>query len=145
MGLYFAVDVYRPVREIRDSNRLLAISRRATLIFGAIATLAAAYFSMYPVPLISLLGSIAWGGMASTLFVPLFFGLFWRRATREGAMASAIGGLLFAIGAFVARRLEVLPFHEIYPGIVASFLLMILVSLRTPASNSSTLDRFFPG
>jgi len=132
VGLYFAVDVYRPLKAVRDSNHLLTISRKATLIFGAIATLAAAYFSMRPIPLISLLGSIAWGGMASTLFVPLYFGLFWRRATRAGALASAIGGLLFAIGAFVARRLEWLPFHEIYPGVIASFLLMILVSLRTP-------------
>lgn len=131
VGLYFAMDVYRPLKETGDSNRLLKISRTATLIFGTTATLMAAYFSMHPLPLISLLGSIAWGGMASTLFVPLFFGLFWRRATREGAVASALGGLFFAIAAFLARRLGLLPFHEIYPGVLASFLLMVMVSLST--------------
>src|SRR5258706_13051826 len=40
----------------------------------------------------SLLAGISWGGMASTMFVPLFAGLFWPGATRAGALASAIGG-----------------------------------------------------
>ena len=92
VGLYFAVDVYKSARNEASEAQLLRVSRQATLVFGMTVTLLAAYVSLNPVPLISLIGAIAWGGMASTLFAPLFFGLFWRRATRAGAIASSVGG-----------------------------------------------------
>ena len=92
VGLYFAVDVYKSARNEASEAQLLRVSRQATLVSGMTVTLLAAYVSLNPVPLISLIGAIAWGGMASTLFAPLFFGLFWRRATRAGAIASSVGG-----------------------------------------------------
>src|SRR5258706_7050508 len=89
----------------------------------------------------SLLAGISWGGMASTMFVPLFAGLFWPGATRAGALASAIGGFAFAVIGFVLKRAGIIPFHEIYPGLVASLLLMVLVSSFTAAENTSLKQR----
>ncbi len=123
---------------------LLRISRRATLIFGTAVTLAAAYMSTHPIPLISLVGAIAWGGMASTLFAPLFFGLFWRRATRVAALSSAVGGLVCAVVAFGLKRAGIVSFHEIYPGVIASLVLMVGVSLWTSRIGEETMRRFFP-
>ena len=144
VGLYFSLDVYEPfARKIGDSDRL-RISRWATFIFGAAVTLAAAYMSTNPIPLISLVGAIAWGGMASTLFAPLFFGLFWRRATRVAALSSAVGGLVCAVVAFGLKRAGIVSFHEIYPGVIVSLVLMVGVSLRTSRIGEETMRRFFP-
>ncbi len=144
VGLYFAVDVYAPAAGRSDDARLLRVSRLATLLFGAAVTLVALYVSTRPIPLISLIGAIAWGGMASALFAPLFFGLFWRRATRAGALASMVGGIAFAIVGFSLKRLGLIGFHEIYPGVIASMTLMVAVSCCTRASSAATISRFFP-
>ncbi len=144
VGLYFAVDVYKPFRPDTPSEALLRVSRKATFIFGAVVTVVAAYVSANPVPLISLIAAVAWGGMASTLFAPLFFGLFWRRATRQGALASAVGGLTFSIVALALNRAGLISFHEIYPGVIASLTLMVAVSLATSGNSEATLARFFP-
>jgi SSS family solute:Na+ symporter len=144
VGLYFSVDVYETLKGKMEGAELLKVSRGATLVFGAIVTLVAAYVSTNPIPLISLVGAIAWGGMASALFAPLFAGMFWRGATRAGALASASGGLVFAIGAFTLRRLELITLHEIYPGLITSLVLMFVVSRFTAATSEPTLERFFP-
>jgi SSS family solute:Na+ symporter len=144
VGLYFSVDVYRPLaRKVTDDD-VFRVSRWATFIFGATVTLVAVYVSRHPIPLISLIGAIAWGGMASTLFAPLFFGLFWPRATRQGALFSALGGLICAVVAFVLKRADVVSFHEIYPGVIASLVLMVSISLGTRRSPDRTIRRFFP-
>ena len=143
VGLYFAVDVYKPARGGVTEAQLLRVSRQATMIFGATVTLIATYVSLNPVPLISLIAAIAWGGMASTLFVPLFFGLFWSRATRAGALASSVGGLTVAAIAFYLKQLGVFEFHEIYPGIIASLVLMVVVSLTTRPNTDQAINRFF--
>jgi Na+/pantothenate symporter len=109
------------------------VGRTATLGFGATVTLLAAYVSTHAVPLISLVGAIAWGGMASTLFAPLFGGMFWKGATRAGAIWSAAGGLVLSVVAFALRRAELLTIHEIYPGVVGSVVLLVVVSRLTHA------------
>ena len=144
VGLYFAVDVFQPLRPDTNAKTLLRVSRKATFIFGTMVTAVAAYVSTHPVPLISLIAAVAWGGMASTLFAPLFFGLFWKGATRQGALASAIGGLTFSTIAFFLNRAGLSTLHEIYPGIIASLTLMVLVSLGTSQNSEATLARFFP-
>ena len=144
VGLYFSVDVYEALKGKAEGTDLLKVSRGATLVFGAVVTLVAAYVSTNPVPLISLVGAIAWGGMASTLFAPLFLGMFWSGATREGALFSAGGGLVCSVIAFTLRRMELISLHEIYPGVIASLVLMLVVSSVTSANSDSTLERFFP-
>ena len=144
VGLFFALDIYKPIAQINDEASLLRASRRMTLLFGIATTLLAVYISTRPLPLISLIAAVSWGGMASTLFVPLFCGLFWKRATRMGAIASAVGGLTFATIGFVLKRAGLLGFHEIYPGLVAAMVLMVVVSLATRSNTESVIKRFFP-
>jgi Na+/proline symporter len=85
---------------------------------------------------------ISWGGMASAMFVPLFAGLFWPRATRAGALASSIGGLLFAVLGFFAKRAGLITFHEIYPGLAASAILMLAFTLFRRSPEAVLRNRF---
>jgi Na+/proline symporter len=144
VGLYFALDIYKQAARNATDARLLRISRWSTLLFGATITGASMYVANHSVPLISLLAGISWGGMASTMFVPVFAGLFWPRATRAGALASAVGGFTFAIIGFALRRAGVIGFHEIYPGVIASLLLMIIVSGFSAPQNTPLKQSLFP-
>jgi hypothetical protein len=40
--------------------------------------------------------------------------------------------------------MELISLHEIYPGVIASLVLMLVVSAGTRKSSARTLERFFP-
>lgn len=143
VGLYFALDIYKQAASPKSERSLLLASRWSTVIFGLAITLASVYVSTHEVPLITLLAGISWGGMASTMFVPLFAGLFWRRATGPAALASAIGGLTFAIVGFALKRAGIIAFHEIYPGLFASLILMLAVSACTRVEPTPVMKGLF--
>ncbi len=140
VGLYFAIDIYKQVRPERTDAQLLRVSRTATLVFGVSVTLCSLYLSTHSLPLIGVIAGISWGGMASTMFVPIFAGLFWPPATRAGAIASSVGGLIFAIVGFLAKRAGLISFHEIYGGLLASAVLMLVVSLWKPTTTGSRIS-----
>ena len=52
--------------------------------------------------------------------------------------------MLFALSTFTLRRMELISLHEIYPGVIASLLLMVGVSAATRRASDETLGRFFP-
>jgi Na+/proline symporter len=141
-GLYFALDIFNQIGTPGSDTQLLRVSRIATLVFGSAVTLGAVYIAAHPFPLISVIAGISWGGMASAMFVPLFAGLFWPRATRAGAIASSVGGLLFAIIGFLAKREGLITFHEIYPGVIASAVLMLLFTLFQRSSGAIPHENF---
>jgi len=143
VGLYFALDIFKQAAPSMSEIHLLRVSRWSTLLFGMTITAASIYVASHSVPLISLLAGMSWGGMASALFVPLFSGFFWRRATRAGALASTVGGFVFAMAGFALKRAGVIPFHEIYPGLCASLILMIIVSAFTRPEDAEVTDRLF--
>jgi Na+/proline symporter len=141
VGLYFAMDIYKQVRPEQTDAQLLRISRTATLAFGVSVTLGSLYLSSHSLPLIGVIAGISWGGMASTMFVPIFAGLFWPAATRAGAISSSVGGLIFAVAGFMARQAGLITFHEIYGGLFASAVLMVAVSLLKPTRNDALPSR----
>ena len=79
--------------------------------------------------------------MASCFFMPVVAGVYWRRATREGAMAAMVGGL----GATLVWKLwgpgTVDP---VLPGFLVSGLLLIGVSLLTKPPPRRALEPYFP-
>ncbi len=81
--------------------------------------------------------------MVSFLFVPVVVGLNWRGATRAGAIASMIGGM---VACLVWSRYGTPYFLGIDPaeaGVLASALLMVAVSLTTRPVSAAATSRFF--
>jgi SSS family solute:Na+ symporter len=142
VGLYFAVDIYQQLGQ-RDDHNLLKVSRLSTLVFGTVITLATVYVATHSSTLISLIAGVSWGGMASAMFVPLFAGLFWKRATRAGALASSIGGLLCAVIGFSLKQAAVISIHEIYPGLIGAAVLMLIGSALTRPESSPFVESLF--
>jgi len=105
------------------------------------------------VPVLLLLGGVGEGElvqfivllftalMASSFFIPVVLGVYWRRATREGAAAAMIGGvtMTFAWEFFGSEAID-----PVLPGFLLSAALMIVVSLLTPPPPAHATAPYFP-
>lgn len=120
----FTENILRPLRPTITDRQLLKAMRSVTVIFTFLVTLyavnsEASIFEMvenaYQVTLVS-------------AFVPLVFGVFWRRATNQGALAAIFCGLIVWIGSMVLG-----PDDPSLPpqlaGLLASFVGMLVGSL----------------
>lgn len=122
-------------------------SERAKVLASRLAVVT---FSAIPVALalrqLSLVNFIViWAAklMVSFLFIPVVVGLNWRRATRAGAIASMLGGMLACI---IWSRYGTPYFLGLDPaeaGVLASAVLMFGVSLTTTPASPETTERFF--
>jgi Na+/proline symporter len=80
--------------------------------------------------------------MAASFFAPVIGGIFWRRATREGAIAAMLGGVA-AAGAWKLWGAEAI--DPVLPGFAVSVAAYVIVSLLTPPPPASALAPYFPG
>src|SRR5512144_1814702 len=67
-------------------------------VAAAGAAALAAWFGLHPPGRVAEVVAIAFGLAASTFFPVMIAGIFWKRATKEGAIASMIAGVLFTGG-----------------------------------------------
>ena len=109
---------------------------------GALGVLAL-LLAVNPLDVVAWINMFAFGGLELAILLPLMGGLFWRRATAEGALASVAGGTAVYLSVSILK-IPVGGFHAIVPGMAVALLLFILVSLLTKPSPEKNLDLFFP-
>ena len=73
----------------REAKQLRKISLLTTGIIGLVAFA----FAIEPPDLIVWINLFAMGGLEAAFFWPTVLGLFWKRANKEGVIASMIGGV----------------------------------------------------
>lgn len=120
----FTENILRPMLPHMPDKKLLKLMRFVTLGFTVVVTLYAvnsdlSIFAMvenaYQVTLVS-------------AFIPLAFGVYWRRATNQGAIVSIFSGLIVWIGAMMFGGED--PFIPAqFAGLIASFVGMLIGSL----------------
>ena len=137
-------DIYYKMIDPRaDVKRRLIVARALLIIIGAAGALVAS------LRLTGILGAVAWAFCfaMSGLFFPLVLGVWWKRATSAGAIAGMIGGLaagswylymVFAGGMAPWWGMDHLRFGMV--GAAVSLVLMVVVSLLTPAPDKATQD-----
>ena len=80
----------------------LNISKKKSLFYSKLSSLVIGLVSLViafkPPALVLTLTAFAWAVIASTTLWPLLFGLYWKRATKAGCIASMTGGCLTALG-----------------------------------------------
>jgi SSS family solute:Na+ symporter/sodium/proline symporter len=83
----------------------------------------------------------------------LLAALMWKRATRQGGLASIVGGaaaavffevLLPRLAPWVVEGGDAFGIPSIYPAAIISIGLLVIVSLMTPAPGAKDLERLFP-
>jgi SSS family solute:Na+ symporter len=120
----FTENILRPLRPEMTDKKVLLSMRSVTVIFTLLVTLYAinsdaSIFEMvenaYQVTLVS-------------AFIPLVFGVFWRQATNQGALAAIFLGLIVWISSMIFAG-EESPLPPQMAGLIASFVGMIVGSL----------------
>ena len=133
VGTYTAQDIFSPyVMKDPSEHELLRRSRIFTAIFGISIVFFTAYQAFYgEVTLIAIIAAYAGGLLGASLFVAIAAGLFWKSATREGAIAAVLTGFLGSVIGHILSERGILPFHEILPATLLSLVAMVSVSLLT--------------
>ena len=87
-----AHDIYGHILRPDASDQRRLLVGRITIFFGV---LVAGYFGINPPGFVAEVVAFAFGLAAASFFPVLVLGIFWKRATREGAIAGMVCGLAF--------------------------------------------------
>jgi SSS family solute:Na+ symporter len=144
IGSYVSWDIYKQYLNKDASEKTVTMLSRAAILAATILTLYLAWSK--PPELLAFLIWMGIGVMLACFVAPLFAGLYWRRATREGALASMIVGLIcVSFFSYYTKYVTPLPMHPSIYGFVASIAAMVAVSLMTPAPSEKILDETMTG
>ncbi len=140
IGSYVSWDVYKQFINRDASEKSITLLSRVAIALSTVITLYLAWSN--PPELLAWLIWMGIGVMLACFVTPLFAGLYWRRATREGALASMIVGLVGISIISYAQYTKViaLPMHPSMYGFILSVAAMILVSLVTKKPSERVLD-----
>jgi len=139
----FSLDVYkRFIAPNADDKHVVRMGRMAALASLLIAALVA--------PVVSNWGIFRYFQQGvtylSTPFVPaILLGLFWKRTTKEGALAGLISGLIIQALVVVVDYMAGWHLHWLYLGCIGEmlvFVVVIAVSLMTPAPAQEVWEPF---
>ncbi len=129
-----------------DQARGLAVARWVTLLIGVAGLLVA----IRPPAAILWIVAMAFSLMASAFTFPFLLGMWWPRATREGAVAGMLGGVVTCVAWYLLGYLQYGTLNQwpggIWPallGPMVSLLLVVTVSRRTPPPPRDVLETFF--
>ncbi|MCT8337637.1 sodium:solute symporter family protein [Methanoculleus sp. Afa-1] len=138
VGTSFAWDVYKNILRPSATDKEVLLVSKVVIVLAAGGTLLAA---INPPPMLAFLIWMGIGVMLATFAVPLLAGLYWRRATGKGAVASmAVGLLASGIFGYWHQFVAPLPMHFSIYALACSILAMIVVSLMTTPNAETTLD-----
>jgi SSS family solute:Na+ symporter/sodium/pantothenate symporter len=152
-------DIYqRNINPDVSPRTVKTISYATTAIVGTLVTVG----SLWPPRYLQYMIIFTTSGMACTFLAPTVLGLYWRRATRAGAVAALLGGfgtlsVLWILGFFwnigkegktgpAGERFAPLYLFDLDPliyGLVLSFVLGIAVSLWTEPPPAKHVDGYF--
>ncbi|MCA1916418.1 sodium:solute symporter family protein [Methanospirillum hungatei] len=138
IGAMFSWDIYKKIiRPDAPDTQVLLISK-IVVILSALVTM---IIALNPPEMLAFLIWMGIGVMLSTFAVPLLAGLYWRRATRMGAIVSMAAGLVSAgiFGAYY-QYVAKLPLHFSFYAVIISCIAMIIVSLCTKQTSEKVLD-----
>jgi len=145
IGSYVSWDIYKRALNPNASDKTVTMLSRASIMAATVLTLALAWYN--PPDLLAWLIWMGIGFMLSCFVAPLLGGLYWRRATREGAIASMIFGLVGVT--FVSYMVRFggwqLPMHPSMYGFLLSVVGLIVVSLATPKPSEKILEDTMTG
>ncbi len=119
-------------------KKIQKLSYMTTLFVGVGTVLLA----LTPPEYLQLVVVFAMGGLEATFFVPILFGLYWKKANKYGAIVSMYTGLLSYI-AITQWWPNLLGVHPIAISLALAIAAMIVVSLITPATPQHIIQKFW--
>jgi len=126
----FTYDLYLNLFNKEISNeRFLNINRVIIFIAGTVSLV----LSIQPLETLLIYGSYIWSIVAATFLCPLYGGLYWKRATRQGAFFSSVGGILAVVFFYFAIHEKIIEteIHPVLPSMLVSLIIFYAVSMIT--------------
>ncbi len=141
-------DIYQ--KEINPDakiSRIKWLSYGCTVLVGVLATLGA----IRPPQFLQYIIVFSGGALACAFLGPVALGLYWPRFTRQGAIASMLGGFLVYMGLYLAgfilyggtSPVRLLGLDPLIWGFLASLLAAMIVTYLTPPPPEQIVARFF--
>ncbi len=126
-------DLYQVIfKPDASDDEILKFSKKCIIILGIVGVIIGIY--MPGVLKVLVLGYTL---TSSGLLFPLFLGRFWKRMTKEGAIAGMIGGVGAAfLFSFLPSLKAIMP--AIGAGLITSLVALIVVSLMTKPTDAET-------
>lgn len=134
-------DIYQKIINKNTTDEaVMSLSKVVTVIIGIVVIC----FGVFQPGSIFEINLFAFSGMA-IFVVPILFGIYWKKATAKGAIASVIVGiislLLFTLNPSV--KALAMGFHALFPTTIIASIVMIVVSKFTETPPQETIDRHF--
>src|SRR6266513_1375139 len=129
-----AHDIYAPVVNRLAGDRAILLANRVAILALALVPV---WFAVHDVPLVQFIVLFQAKLVASFFFAPVVIGLNWTSGSAAGAMASMLTGLVVCVWWSLLNRP---PFglDSIFPGVAASIIVFVSVSLATRAARPAT-------
>lgn len=140
-------DVYQRMRPATDERAVLLISRGLVLALGLVA-----YFLVSQFDTVLKAAFAAYNVYGTSIAPSLLAAFLWKRATRQGAIASIVTGAgITLVWTFVFEKYGILGFEDwnmflrelTYPAAGFSVLVLVVVSLATPPPPPEAIEPFF--
>lgn len=131
-------DIYRRfIRPKASQKELMWLGRCAVVLIAFIAI----WLARDPESSVISIVAFAWAGLGSAFGPCVVLSIFWRRMTKQGAVAGIIVGALSVI---LWHNLEggVFELYEIIPGYVLGTIAVVLTSLFTQMPSNQVLEQF---
>ncbi|MEM2214879.1 MAG: sodium/solute symporter [Candidatus Nezhaarchaeales archaeon] len=128
-------DVVQSLKPKVSEEKLVALARVVPIAFAVISLL----LTLIQEGIIVEIVAAAFGIIFVCFLGPITIGLYWRRATKFGAIASMISGLVIGLywHLFLYKATYI---HTVFPALAASLLSFFLVSLLTKKPSSKALE-----
>ncbi len=156
IGTAFGWDIYANLLRPGASDRKITRLSQIAIVIAALATAALA---IKPPELLAWLIWVGIGVMLSTFVLPLLAGLYWRRATKAGAIASMAAGFVSSLVFGALHKYgpafpkegphtwihylcyRPLPVHFSFYAFLVALVVLVAVSLLTRPTRSEILDK----
>jgi SSS family transporter len=136
----FVKDFFQAFSKKDVGDKKLVLYSRVTTVFVSIVAL---IFALMEISTIFWLQPNMVATMGAAIGTALVAAFAWKRANKEGAIASITAGTLVTTLWFAFKLQDATGLHPVIPGTLAAIVFMIVVSLLTKAPPQHVIDEFF--
>jgi Na+/proline symporter len=146
IGAMCSWDIYKKVLKPDADDKTVLLLSKIIVVLSALGTMVLA---INPPEMLAILIWMGIGVMLSTFAIPLLAGLYWRGATREGALAAMAFGLVSSLTFGLLNYVKAtafgidfgkIPLHFSAYSFIIAILAMIIVSFLTKKTADKVLD-----
>lgn len=137
----FSKNIYQGIMKKEATDRqILWMTRVALLVIAAIAIIIA----LDENSVIFTVVSFAWAGFGATFGPIMIFSLFWKRVTRQAAIAGMIAGgsMVFIWNLLIKPIGGIFGVYELLPSFILSCIVIYIVSLMTEEPSKEIQEEF---